>query len=83
MTKIQAKIINDYFYKWYEIPQVICITKIGYMCLLPLENDTDTYSVIKQIEDTLCLNRLEDVKVFKERNEEENGKKEYETNYFA
>lgn len=82
MTKIQVKIINDYFYKWYEIPQVIYIAKIGYMCLLSLEDDTDTYSVIKQIEDTLCLNRLEDVKVFKERNEED-VKEKYETNYIA
>lgn len=83
MTPIQAKIINDYFYKWYEIPQVINMTKRGYMCLWYLKDDTDTYSVIRQIEDDLCLNRLEDVKVFKERNEEENDKEEYETNYFA
>lgn len=83
MTKLQAKIINDYFYRWYEIPQVINMDKREDMHLWYLKDNTDTYSVIKQIEEDLCLNRLECIRVFKERKEEENGKEEYKTDYIA
>lgn len=83
MTKLQAKIINDYFYRWYEIPQVINMDKREDIHLWYLKDNTDTYSVIKQIEEGLCLNRLECIRVFKERKEEENGKEEYETDYIS
>lgn len=83
MTKLQAKIINDYFYRWYEIPQVINMDKREDMHLWYLKDDTDTYNIIKQIEEDLCLNRLECIRVFKERKEEENGKEEYKTDYIA